>query len=174
MADPINDFTKVTSLRSEAQGEPGKRTFRILVDSESSSATLWLEKEQLFQLSLAVQQMLAAFPEPQDSSKGAPTDREAPGLTRLDFKVGKLALGHDAGNGMFIIDAHDVESRENDPATVRVWGSRSQVSEFAEEGLQLCAAGRPICPLCGGSIDPTGHFCPRVNGHGQQAELADM
>ena len=39
-------------LRRRPFGEPGKRTFRIHVDSASSSASLWIEKEQLFQLAL--------------------------------------------------------------------------------------------------------------------------
>ena len=39
---PHLDFP--TSLRAEALGEPGKRTFRILANSEESSAIIGLEK----------------------------------------------------------------------------------------------------------------------------------
>ena len=39
------------------------------------------------------------------------------------------------------------------------------VAAFAEEALRVCAAGRPLCPLCGGPMDPNGHPCPRTNGH---------
>ena len=63
MAEPRNEFTNVASLRAEAIGEPGERTFRLLVDSESSSASVWLEKEQLFQLALGIQQLLAGTSE---------------------------------------------------------------------------------------------------------------
>ena len=174
MAEPINEFSSVNELRPEAIGEPGQRTFRMLVDSESSSAVIWLEKEQLLQLALAVQQLLVAIPELRDSPGAAPTVREAPGLTHLDFKAGKLALGHDSGSGLFMIDSHDIESEDEDPPTVRFWLHRAQVETFAEESLRICAAGRPICPLCGGPIDPTGHMCPRVNGHGRRAEIADL
>ena len=58
-----SEFTNVTSLRAESLGEPGQRTFRILVDSGSSSAIIWLEKEQLFQLALSIHQILATAPD---------------------------------------------------------------------------------------------------------------
>ena len=173
MADAKNEFTNVSKLLPEALGEPGKRTFRILVESDSSSATIWLEKEQLFQLGLAVQQLLSTLPEQQDNESIDLEGREAPGLTSLDFKVGRLVLGHGGGNGYFIIDAHDLEDDEGEDAAalVRVWASRDQVKSFAEEALRLCAAGRPLCPLCGRAINPDGHECPRVNGHVKITEL---
>ena len=174
MPEPINEFSSVTEVRPEAIGEPGQRTFRVQVDSGSNSAVIWLEKEQLLQLAMAIQQLLVAIPEQRDAPGDAPTGRETPGLTHLDFKAGKLALGHDSGSGLFMIDSHDIESDEEDPATVRFWLSRAQVETFAEETLRVCAAGRPICPLCGGPIDPTGHMCPRANGHGRRSEIADL
>ena len=171
MADARNEFTNLTNLRPEAIGEPGKRTFRIVVDSGSGSATFWLEKEQLFQLSLAIQQLLATLPESKGAASAPPLEQTAPGATHLDFKIGKLALGHDRGRELFIIDAHDADDADEDTATVRVWASREQVNAFADEALRVCAAGRPLCPLCGRAIDPTGHQCPRVNG---QVRITDL
>ena len=163
MPSARNEFTSVSRLSAEAFGQPGQRTFRIYVDSASSTASIWIEKEQLFQLALAIQQMMATLPEAQTPTGSPPTEREAPGLTSLDFKVMKLVLGHDAGRGLFIIDAHDAEDEER--ATVRVWIDKRQLSGFSEEALRVCAAGRPLCPLCGRAIDPEGHRCARVNGH---------
>ena len=173
MADVELEFNNVTSLRAEALGEPGQRTFRVLVDSGADSAVIWLEKEQLFQLGLAMMQLLATIPETEvpESERGQAEGTGSP--TRLDFKVGKLVLGHDGANGMFVIDAHDIEGVEDSPATVRVLGDRSQVGAFAEEALQVCAAGRPICHLCGGPIDTAGHTCPRSNGHAP-LDLSDL
>ena len=163
MARRKNEFASVSKLEAEAFGEPGKRTFRIHVDSASSSASLWIEKEQLFQLALAIQQMMAGILESQIGSPDPPTDREAPGLTSLDFKVIKLVLGHVPGRGIFTIEAHDENDEED--AAIRVWASRQQLEEFSEGALRVCAAGRPLCPLCGRSINPDGHRCARVNGH---------
>ena len=173
MPSAKNEFTSVSKLRAEAFGEPGKRTFRIQVDSSSSTASIWIEKEQLFQLALAIQQMMATLTEERTPTGSPPTDREAPGLTSLDFKVMKLVLGHDAGRGLFIIDAHDAEDEER--ATIRVWADKQQISGFSEQALRACAAGRPLCPLCGRAIDPDGHRCARVNGHAKLTpeDLAD-
>lgn len=170
MVQARNEFTNVTTLRSEAIGEPGSRTFRVLVDSESSSAIIWLEKEQLFQLALAVQQLLIAVGEEEPASSRPPSDREAPGLTKLDFKAVRLVLGHDEERSLFLIDAHDQEDEDEEQATVRVWADRERVKGFAEEALRLCAAGRPLCPLCGRPMDATGHLCARRNGHARITE----
>ena len=170
MGPTKNEFTQVTGLRAEALGEPGKRTFRILVAGASSSAIIWLEKEQLFQLGLAIQRLMATVSDDQDG----PTTRledESPIPSNLDFKVFKLVLGHDAGNGLFVIDAHGEEDEDEETSTARVWASSDIAREFSEEALHVCAAGRPLCPLCGGPMDPTGHSCPRVNGHTQVDRL---
>lgn len=165
MVNPRNEFTNITSLKAEALGQPGKRTFRVLVESGSSSAVVWLEKEQLFHLALAIHRLVAMVPEDEEAKGTPPFEREVPGLTRLDFKAGKLVLDRDSDSGLFVIDAHDIVDDEDAPAKVRVWADRSQVTAFAQQALEVCAAGRPICPLCGRPIDPTGHACPRVNGH---------
>jgi uncharacterized repeat protein (TIGR03847 family) len=165
MADPEAEFNNVTSLRAEALGEPGQRTFRILVDSGASSAVMWLEKEQLFQLALAMQRLLATLTGEQRAPRGQVEESAAPPPSQVEFKLGKLVLGHDRAREMFIIDAHDIESDDDAPPAVRVWGNISQIEAFAKEALRVCAGGRPICPLCGGPIDSTGHGCPRTNGH---------
>ena len=171
MAEPKLEFTNTSKLSADAVGEPGRRTFRILADSDSSSAVLWLEKEHLFELAMGIQQLMANLPEDNDADGYIPMEREAPGLTRLEFRIGKLALGHDGSNGLFLIDAYSPEDAGQDAATVRIWMDRDQLERFSEEALQVCAAGRPICPLCDRPIDPAGHACPRVNGHATIAGL---
>ena len=164
-----NEFTNLTSLRAEAIGEPGERTFRILVDSGGSSAVMWLEKEQLFQLALAIQQLLTTVRD-EEVSPGTPSsDLET--STQLDFKVSKLSMGYDSAKGMFVIDAHEDVEGDEDAATVRAWANRAQVKEFASGALTVCAAGRPLCPLCAGPIDAGAHRCPRVNGHVKAGNL---
>ena len=164
MGEPKNELN-VTSLRAEALGEPGERTFRIVANGDGSSATIWIEKEQLFQLSLAIQQLIETLQEQEGASNASVQTLKPASPTHLDFKAEKLGLGHDDGKRLFNIDAHDPDDEDDDSATIRVWASREQVSDLAEEGLRVCAAGRPLCPLCGGPIDQTGHSCPRANGH---------
>ncbi len=171
MATPEVEFTNVTELRAEALGKPGQRTFRILVDSASISATMWLEKDQLFQLALAITQLLTTLPERIEPDDLVDSGDQAP--VQLDFHVGKMVLAQDEVSEKLIIDAHDVESGEDGDPTVRLWGGLTQFKEFSEEAIRICAAGRPTCPLCGNAIDPSGHKCPRTNGHGV-VDLRDL
>ena len=168
MEEARHEFTRLTRLQAEALGQPGRRTFRILADSGSSSAVIWLEKEQLFQLAMMINQLLAASAEEEVEQQEPPYEREAPALTHLEFKAGRMAMGYDPETGLFTVEAQE---DEEGPAAVRLWIKREMAREFAEEALRVCAAGRPICPLCGGPIDPTGHFCPRVNGHRKAQDL---
>ena len=174
MADAKVDFTRISRLEAEAVGEPGRRTFRMIAESDSSRADVWLEKEQLFQLALAIHQMINAVREGEDAaaSASANEEREADPLTRVEFKAGRLALRHQDSHGMFIIEAHDIESpqimEDDAPPDIALWASRSRVDEFAEQALEVCAAGRPLCPLCGAPMEPEergGHKCPMVNGN---------
>ena len=168
------DFTRIFRLEAASLGEPGRRTFRIVAESDSSRADVWLEKEHLFQLAMAIYQMSQSLREGEDAAAASHADeeREAPPLTRVEFRAGRLALKYVNSFGMFIIEAHDIESpdisEEDAPADIALWASRPRVESFAEQALELCAAGRPLCPLCGAPIEPVergGHMCPMVNGN---------
>lgn len=164
MAGPQNEFTQVTKFTPETFGEPGMRTFRINVDSGSSTATIWLEKEQLDKLSEAMKQLAEETSEVNEVIASPPTEVEAAGLTTLDFKAERLAFGHNPETNMFIIDAHDLEDDLEEP-TVRLWLTRAMIIEFAKTGLKIVKSGRPLCPLCVNPINSDGHYCVRKNGH---------
>ena len=163
MPPPQNELSNLSKLKPEALGEPGQRTFRVLAHGEAGSAVVWLEKEQLFQLAMGIQQLMAATSE-RDPTLPAPEPGSI-GNSPLEFKAGKMAVGHDPRRQMFIIEAHDAEEGDEETATLRLWATRGQALTFAEEGLQVCAAGRPLCPLCAAPINPFGHHCPKMNGH---------
>ncbi|MDA0988908.1 MAG: DUF3090 family protein [Chloroflexi bacterium] len=167
MADAKYDFGLVDAVKPEALGEPGQRRFRLLLEGPGGSASLWLEKNQLFQLSIVIHQMLAtlyseesagghAHPEP------SPSGREH---TSMEFDVGNLSVGHDPGRDLFLIEAHDREDDEEDEALLVFWASRPQLEGLADEAQVVCAAGRPLCPLCSAPMGPEAHICPKSNGH---------
>ncbi len=167
MASPQIEFNSITNIKPEALGEPGKRTFRVLVDDASGSALIWLEKEQLFQLAMAITRLQAILPSSSDSPAQTASEADEDPGPHLEFTVGKMVLGHEGNSDRFVIDAYDAEVEESEEAgpTIRLWGVRGQLRSFAAEALKVCAAGRPICPLCSEPMDPTGHKCARVNGH---------
>ena len=169
MAGPLNEFTQVSKFLPETFGEPGMRTFRFNVDSGSSNAKVWLEKEQLAELCMAMVQLSKETTESITAPDDPPTHLEAQGLTNLEFKATRLAFGHNPNTGMFIVDAHDPEDDNGEPS-IRVWLPRELIAEFANIGLEIVASGRPNCPLCSRPMDTTGHSCPRQNGHSKNPQ----
>ncbi len=167
MDSPQIEFNSITSIKPEALGEPGKRTFRLLIEDAAGSAMIWLEKEQLFQLAMAITRLQAILPSSGGADPQAPSSAGESSGPQLEFTVGKMVLGHEGNSDRFVIDAYDAGIEEGEEAgpTVRLWGVRGQLKSFAAEALKVCAAGRPICPLCAEPIDSTGHKCARVNGH---------
>ena len=47
----------------------------------------------------------------------------------------------------------------------RLYCTAAQARAMASRGSAAVESGRPPCPLCGGPLDPSGHLCPRLNGH---------
>ena len=172
------EFTQISRLEVEALGKPGNRTFRIITESNNTVASIWIEKEHLLQLSLSVKQLLASIVEGEDAAVSgmAPTQFEAQETTKLDFKISRLSLRHDDASGMFLIEFNDADSVEDKDETpdLRLWVNKQQADSFADQAMHVCAAGRPLCNLCGAPVDPPeegGHRCPRRNGNHTADEI---
>ncbi len=152
---------------AETFGEPGRRTFRLVLESGAARSLVWLEKEQLFQLGAGLQE---AVERQTDAERAQGSHPNAPAWrgeeTTIEFKARALSGRHDQDTNAFYLQAQgdDVESGgEGD--SVSFWITVEQAASLAEESLRICAAGRPPCFLCGLPIDPQGHVCPRANGH---------
>ena len=161
------DFGRAELLEPEAIGEPGQRTFRLRVLSGSEAASLWLEKEQLVALTLAIRQLLEQTDEEEASSEAGPSQSgdTFPQQPQVDFKIGRLGIGYDEKRRMVTIFAYEEEVEEGAPPTFACQVSRSQCHAFAERAEEVITAGRPVCLLCGEAINPEGHRCVRRNGH---------
>ena len=161
------DLGRVASVKAEAIGEPGQRTFRLLLDGPRGGACMWLEKEQLSQLSMAIRQLLSLSESEDSPVYPSPPPAEPSGGSSdpVEFKVGKLSLGHDPRQDIFLVEAHDREDDEDGDPLLEFWASRSQMKDLAEEAQAVVAAGRPLCPLCSAPMGPEPHACPRTNGH---------
>ena len=172
-------FGPATRLQAHAIGEPGQRTFRLLVESDDGrAAALWVEKEQLQALGLAVEQVLAEF---QGKSSGRPPKQPPvetfPPNPTVDFKVGRLALGQDESElesgPRYVLLVYDIEGsgaeeeEPSAPATFACRATREQLRALSRNIAEVVAAGRPRCPLCGEPMDPKdkSHGCVRANGH---------
>lgn len=152
-------------------GEPGHRTFHLAIEAGRAVVTVWLEKEQLFQLGLGLQEALQSLNNAERDVPGVSVPPEWSGEElSLDFKVGQMSLVYEQHSNTFNmtafeLQAEDSESSPEEAASVSFSITTVQATRVAEEALQICAAGRPRCFLCGLPIDPEGHVCPRSNGH---------
>jgi uncharacterized repeat protein (TIGR03847 family) len=158
-----HDFGPVDALDAEAIGPPGKRTFRIRAWKDQATASLWLEKQQLLALSLALRQVIAQVSQ-NTQPKPSPT-QSFPDQPTVDMKLGRLALGRDEESDRLILWAHEAGSSEEAPPNFSCHVAWEQALAFCEQAEAVCAAGRPLCALCGEPIDPEGHVCVRSNGH---------
>lgn len=168
------DLGLVDTVVAESQGRPGERTFKISATGGRGSAIVWMEKEQLFQIAVAIRQFAASTDQPRNPDRYSPELPAPDAPTDLEFKAVEMSLRHDRSTDVFTVEAASVEADapadgesddEEEPVAVQFSFSRPTGVKLAEQAIEVCAAGRPRCPLCGGPIDPGGHICPKSNGH---------
>jgi uncharacterized repeat protein (TIGR03847 family) len=150
----------------------------MVESNDGRAAALWVEKEQLQALGLAVEQILAEF----HGKLGGRPPRQPPAETfpanpTIDFRVGRLALGQDESEletgPRYVLLAYDLEGtageeeESNQPATLACRATRDQLRALSKNIAEVVAAGRPRCPLCGEPMEVRGkpHVCVRANGH---------
>jgi uncharacterized repeat protein (TIGR03847 family) len=155
-----------------AVGDPGDRTFYLQARKGGSLISVGLEKSQVAALATRLEDLLDAV--------------EAPALAASDdvgleepvveiFRVGAMALAWDPSTEAIVIEAQTPtpdgeyvelpDEAEEGPDLLRVRIDAGQARRFVHNAEALVTAGRPACPFCGQPLDPSGHFCPRGNGH---------
>lgn len=162
------DLGVARGVDAQAFGQPGQRTFRLrMLGSDNQSASLWLEKEQLQALSLALKQMLAQLE--YDSEPPSADAGDFPIVADHDFRVGRLGMGFNASDRTVVLYTYELGTDEDsEEPTLRVRFTQEQSSSLIRNLDEIIAGGRPVCPLCGVAIDPSGHACIRSNGHTRQ------
>ena len=162
------EFGTAERIEADAVGVPGQRRFRLLVESAAGVASLWMEKEQLQALAMAIDQIVAGMPAlwSRSASEQAPAGPTAPfDRPSVEFTVGRLALGFDEERKLYLVQAHDIEGDLEGEATFRCRVSRSQLRALGARINLVVAAGRPRCPLCGTPLEGAHHVCAGQNGH---------
>jgi uncharacterized repeat protein (TIGR03847 family) len=176
---PSRELDPVTRLTTDAVGEPGQRTFYLqAADARGDQVTLLVEKEQVRRLAENLETWLPelAAGRPEDPVEAAAAEAGELALAEPlepDFRVGQLSLSYDPERDRVLVIATELQIEDEDddpleapdPAEVRLLVTRAQLRVLARHGAQVVARGRPLCPLCGNPLDPTGHICPAQNGH---------
>ena len=140
--------------------------------AQLESASLWIEKEQVAALALALRRLME-----QTKSTEEPVEPEAvmggsfPEMPDVEFRPIRLGIGHDERATSISIFAYGEDTAEDDDPTptFSCQISRGQARAFAQRAEEIVNAGRPVCVLCGVPIDETGHKCLRRNGHADRS-----
>jgi uncharacterized repeat protein (TIGR03847 family) len=171
-----------------AVGPAGQRVFYLQAREGRVLVTLKAEKEQVNALGEYLAGLLNRLTESRES-----TPEDLGLLEPIDpaWAVGSIGVGYEQDRGRIVIVANErveEEDEEEDaegergergereeeertaasgeePASARFHVTRAQAAGFVERARALMKAGRPICPMCSQPKDPSGHVCPRSNGH---------
>ncbi len=164
-----------------ALGEPGQRQFYLRARKGAVLVTVALEKAQVAVLAERIGALVAEIRRqavegpvrrpPIHPGSGGP---EIP--VRELFRVGTMTLSWDGDERRLTVEARaqapddsdELEVSDDDddgPDLIRVQMDVSAAERFAEAALDVVAAGRPPCPLCGLPLNRGGHICPRRNGN---------
>jgi uncharacterized repeat protein (TIGR03847 family) len=168
-------------------GQPGERTFFLQATAGERVTSVALEKTQVQVLAERLGDLLdevrrrggdAPAEPPPELEDVAPLDQ--PILE--EFRAGTLAIAWDGEDGIVVVEAHEMVDAQDAPGAddadsddddenatgdvLRVRISAAAARAFVKRALRVVAAGRPPCPLCGRPLDPEGHVCARLNGHG--------
>jgi uncharacterized repeat protein (TIGR03847 family) len=149
-----------------AFGEPGQRLFVLQVQQGDQVLTVKVEKGQVAEMATHITRAMADRP----PVELGPTTS----LARLDepaepaWSVGAIRLGYDTAAEEVALVLEELvleEGDADDASSAHVTMSVNQALALAIEIADLVASGRPPCPHCGYPLDPSGHVCPKSNGH---------
>jgi uncharacterized repeat protein (TIGR03847 family) len=161
----MGDDLDAERILVEAIGEPGNRRFRLLALVRGQTFIVWMEKQQVQALGMALEQMLEQLPDAGPILSNAPGIGDFDRKTRKQFRVGRMELGYDDEADRIVVVAHDLNSSDESDAAFACRVTRSQARDLSAEAAAVVAAGRPRCSMCGAPMGPGPHVCPQQNGH---------
>jgi uncharacterized repeat protein (TIGR03847 family) len=155
-------------------GEVGSRLFLFYCRQGLTETTVKVEKQQVAVLAGYLGRIVKELGRPGH----LPEDLDFYGTEEFEWVVGTIGVSYDEELDRIVIVLEEIglgdEDEDEDATTeedvgsghvLRVALSREQAAAFAIHATLLVEAGRPPCPLCALPLDPSGHDCPRTNGH---------
>ncbi|MGH9131455.1 MAG: DUF3090 family protein [Acidimicrobiales bacterium] len=156
-----HDLPFLDRLTVGAIGQPGERAFFLQAGQGERLLTFKIEKTQVAALAQYLGRLLGSISRPGQVPEAPELDPADP----PEWAVGTLGLSYDAETDRVLLVIEQAVGEDESGETARLGATREQAAALAIRGTQLVEAGRPPCPLCGYPLDPSGHACPRTNGH---------
>lgn len=155
------DLGELDRFTVGTEGPVGRRVFLVQCRSGGTLLTLKAEKQQVSVLAEYLGRVLKDLDRPED----LPEDLELEDPTEPHWVVGTLGVTYDESIDRIVLVAEELVAEDEEGDMARFSVTRAQAAAFAIRATSLVEAGRPPCPLCGLPLDPSGHRCPRTNGH---------
>jgi uncharacterized repeat protein (TIGR03847 family) len=153
--DAPDDFTVGTV------GPVGERVFMLQCRQGGHQLTLKIEKQQVAVLASYLARIVREVGRPGALPENvAFNEDEDPA-----WVIGTIGVSFDEGTQRIVVVAEELVTDDEDSSVARFSLTLEQAGAFAIVATGLVEAGRPPCPLCGLPHDPSGHNCPRTNGH---------
>jgi uncharacterized repeat protein (TIGR03847 family) len=173
MAGALFELNPVRTITTGFIGQPGQRVFYLQAADEKDVVTLIVEKQQVEALARGIEQFVEELREKFPDLAEASADYNPAQMTLAvpvdpAFRVGQLGLAYDQERDLLVVVAQGIVpdgGEAEDADSARFYATRAQMLALGAYGLELVKQGRPTCGNCGQPMDPTGHFCPRSNGH---------
>ena len=157
-----------------AVGSPGQRVFFLQAREGGLLVTLKVEKEHVRVLGEYLAGALAKLGASGDAPAAPASDAEVALVEPVipAWAVRSIGVGYDEAARRFVVVAEELIEEEEDQAARETASARFEITHaqaalFAARVQALMKAGRPPCPVCGQPKNPSGHICPRQNGHGR-------
>jgi uncharacterized repeat protein (TIGR03847 family) len=140
------------------RGEVGNRLFLLQAREGRRLVIVKCEKLQLSALAEWLGQVMSTLGRPGH----LPDDLSLESEYEADFVAGDIAVAINEEQQTIEVT---FESADEGDDTLELTLTKEWAGALAIAVTRLVEAGRPLCPLCGGPLDPRGHDCPRTNGH---------
>jgi uncharacterized repeat protein (TIGR03847 family) len=186
------DLGPVEIVGVEAIGQPGQRRFRLFALVRDIAVALWMEKEQLNNLSIALDRILAQLTEGRilrtEAQASIPPPPEGaparfPAKPTYEFQVGQLRISYDERRNLLVLISVPMEIvmepgqdpqvilREDNSLSFRF--TLKQAQHLTSSITMLVSRGRPVCPLCRMPLDGGPHACVKQNGHRELVQVLE-
>jgi uncharacterized repeat protein (TIGR03847 family) len=142
-------------------GPVGSRLFLLQCRQGETLLTLKVEKQQVS----AVSDLLVQVVKDRERPGHLPDDQPLEDPMEPAWAVGTIGVSFDEAEDRLVLVIEELVPEGEVGAIARVSITREQAAAFSIQATRLIESGRPPGPLCGSPLDPSGHECPRTNGH---------
>jgi uncharacterized repeat protein (TIGR03847 family) len=157
------EFTSPERFTVGAVGPVGSRLFLLQCQQAGTVLTVKIEKNQVALLASYLARIVRELGRPAhlpEDLELAYDEGDDP-----DWVVGTIGVSYEEETDRLVVAIEELVPEGEQGEQARISATKEQAAAFAIRATRLVEAGRPPCPLCGLPLDPSGHDCPRTNGH---------